>query len=511
MLQNIVLKNNLKNNYCYLNSITKQGIFALNNKRNYTLLNNNSLCINLPRSNLLNLHSNSNFNNCYGNILSRKYTSDNIENKSTTENENENNKIEEEKKTDNNINETQNKEENQNDNNNKNDKKNHSGNKKEKKSKSDFPKIMISLLGGVGIGYGINYLITNNLNKEENILSSIQKRISPENKNEKDSFEKTFTQKAEINVGNNNNNKDLKNDVTVDIKIKEKKPNDNKVSVTKINFDSKKGEVITTSNEKKESVVVNVNGKKEEEESNPIIKNINDTINYIGSFFGFGGKEVEEEAISEFDKEIEDAYLEIINNINKAPSEIKIKNLRNNESININADSINSEESLKEIEERLKSWGDEIAKNKPSKSFEKPEEKSVPIVINNNVNPKKGNDKIVDFVNDMVTITDDTKNNKKIIKVSAKPIAKAFHEASKISNSFEKNKNNMSEFIADCIKETTDTISKLSDNNVDIQNTFLDTVKIFSDSMNAISDYLDQLEIEIKTELDNNDNNDNNK
>jgi len=275
-----------------------------------------------------------------------------------------------------------------------------------------------------------------------------------------------------------------------------KKTPDDKISVTKINYDSKKdpNNFTTITTETKASIEVKQPEPIGQNDPNPIMKNINDTFNYISSLFGFGNKE--EESMSEFDKEIEEAYTEIINNINKAPSEIKINNLRNNESININADSINNEKSIKEIEEKLKSWGTE---NSNQKSEKKTEE--ISSVDNNNMDSKEDENKIADFVNDIVKITDDTKANKKIIKVSAKPIAKAFHEASKLSNSLEKNKDNLPEFLADCIKETTDVIMKLSNDNVDIQNTFLDTVKIFSDSMNVISDYLDQLEIEIKTEL----------
>ncbi|ORX46366.1 hypothetical protein BCR36DRAFT_585184 [Piromyces finnis] len=275
----------------------------------------------------------------------------------------------------------------------------------------------------------------------------------------------------------------MKDDVVLDIKIKEKTPKEE--SVTKINYDSKKDS---------ENVITTTEIKTAENTTKKTTKtNINDTISYIGSFFGFGNKE--EETISEFDKEIEEAYTDIINNISKSPSEIKINNLRNNESIKINSDSINDENLMKDIEKKLKSWGEESAKNQ-----EKTKEDST-IVINNNIDPKESNARVVDFVNDMVKVTNDKKSNKKIIKVSAKPISRAFREASNLSTSLDKNKDNIPEFISDCIKNTTDVIMKLSKDNVEIQNTFLDTVKIFSDSMNAISDYLDQLEIEIKTEL----------
>jgi len=345
---------------------------------------------------------------------------------------------------------------------------------------------LISLIGGIGIGYGINYYINNK--DKDNIINTFNNNLLPDKNN-------SISEPTKFEINNDNVNKDLKNDVTVDIRIKEKTPDD-KISVTKINYDSKKdpNNFTTSTTETKASIEVKQPEPIGQNDPNPIMKNINDTFNYISSLFGFGNKE--EESMSEFDKEIEEAYTEIINNINKAPSEIKINNLRNNESININADSINNEKSIKEIEEKLKSWGTE---NSNQKSEKKTEE--ISSVDNNNMDSKEDENKIADFVNDIVKITDDTKANKKIIKVSAKPIAKAFHEASKLSNSLEKNKDNLPEFLADCIKETTDVIMKLSNDNVDIQNTFLDTVKIFSDSMNVISDYLDQLEIEIKTEL----------
>jgi len=94
--------------------------------------------------------------------------------------------------------------------------------------------------------------------------------------------------------------------------------------------------------------------------------------------------------------------MDIINNVNKAPSEIRINNLRNNESININAESVNNEESIREIEEKLKSWIDEMAREKlikPAKSEIK--NNKADIVISNNIDLKEDNNKIVDFVNDM--------------------------------------------------------------------------------------------------------------
>ncbi|OUM60386.1 hypothetical protein PIROE2DRAFT_21093 [Piromyces sp. E2] len=486
MLQNIVLKNKVINSYC-LNSLTQQSIYVLG-RRNYSLQNNTSLHLNLHRTSGCLLPSYNKYNlNKYNNVLLRKYTTEqskeetDLVNKSTeTEakkepvNTNENTPSDTDKS-----------------NKNSNDKK-----EKPKKGKSDFTKVLFSVLGGIGIGYGINYYL-NTLNEEKaernyDVRKLFNSYKIPDNQHDKRNLElQELRKQAQINITSRTpQDKEMKNDVVVDIKIKEKTPKEE--SVTKINYDSKKdAENITTTTEtktdkgvtKQTTTKTNINNY-----SNPVIKNINDTFNSIGSFFGFGKKE--EESMSEFDKEIEEAYTEIINNISKPPSEIKINNLRNNESIKINPDDMNDEKSMKDIEEKLK---------KDDSSM----------VISNTVNPKEDNEKIVDFVNDMVKITDDKESNKKIIKVSAKPIAKAFHEASKLSNTLEKNKDNIPEFLADCIKDTTDVIMKLSNDNVDIQNTFLDTVKIFSDSMNVISDYLDQLEIEIKTELNDDNKNSN--
>ncbi|KAG4108546.1 hypothetical protein H8356DRAFT_1349799 [Neocallimastix lanati (nom. inval.)] len=344
-------------------------------------------------------------------------------------------------------------------------------NKNNTKQNNNWAKITCALLGGVGIGYSINYFLNNNdkLNENNDLLESFRNKTLGKKINKFDISDYHHESvSTKINIREDPNSTDGKNDVTVDIKIKEKSPGKN-LSVTKINYDSKKDSnntIIETDKSpeelKKEITTI-------QNESNSFMKNVNDTINYFGSFFGFGNKE--SESISEFDKEVEET-----------PSEIRINNLRNNESININAESVNNEESIREIEEKLKSWIDEMAREKlikPAKSEIK--NNKADIVISNNIDLKEDNNKIV----------------------SAKPIAKAFHEASKISD-------NLPEFLADCIKDTTDIIKNLSNDNVDIQNTFLDSVKIFSDSMNAISDYLDQLEIEIKTELnDNNDQNEN--
>jgi len=77
------------------------------------------------------------------------------------------------------------------------------------------------------------------------------------------------------------------------------------LSVTKINYDSKKDSnntIIETDKSpeelKKEITTI-------QNESNSFMKNVNDTINYFGSFFGFGNKE--SESISEFDKEVEES------------------------------------------------------------------------------------------------------------------------------------------------------------------------------------------------------------
>jgi len=494
MLQNIVLKNKIINNY-YLNSLTQQSISALS-RRNYTLLNNNNFHLNLNRGgNLLQSYNNYNLNN-YNNILLRKYATEpnqvenELSNKSTEETKVEPQKANESTETE--TKKSNNKKENK--------------DKKPKKEKSDFPKVLFSILGGIGIGYGINYYLNTlkddeiNRNYDVGQLLNIYKKSNKEDNRDMELRE--LRKQTQINITSRPQDKEMKNDVVFDVKIKEKKPKEE--SVTKISYDSKKdSENITTTTETKtEKGVTTQTTKTNINDSNPVIKNINDTFNYIGSFFGFGKKE--EEAMSEFDKEIEEAYTEIINNISKPPSEIKINNLSNNESINITPDNINDEKSMKDIEEKLKSWGTENAKN------QKKTKEDASMVINNNVDPKEENVKIVDFVNDMVKITDDKEANKKIIKVSAKPIAKAFQEASKLSSTLEKNKDNIPEFLADCIKETTDVIMKLSNDNVDIQNTFLDTVKIFSDSMNVISDYLDQLEIEIKTELNDDNKNTNN-
>jgi len=496
MLQNIVLKNKIINNY-YLNSLTQQSLFTLS-RRNYTLLNNNNLHLNLNRNgNLLQTYNKTNLN-IYNNTVLRKYTTE----QNKVENDLANKSAEEIKEPlntkENTPTET------------KKSKKNDNKNKKQKKGMSDFSKVLFSVLGGVGIGYGINYYLNNMNNDNVERNYDIEKLLNsykiPDDKNDNRNLElQELRKQTQINITSRPQDKEMKNDVAFDIKIKEKTPKEE--SITKINYDSKKdSDNITTTTETKtekgvtkHTTKTNINN-----ESNPVIKNINDTFNYIGSFFGFGSKEKEEDSISEFDKEIEEAYTEIINNISKPPSEIKINNLRNNESINITPENINDEKSMKDIEEKLKSWGTETTKN------QKKTKDDSSMVISNNIDPKEENGKIVDFVNDMVKITDDKDANKKIIKVSAKPIAKAFQEASKLSSTLEKNKDNIPEFLADCIKDTTDVIMKLSKDNVDIQNTFLDTVKIFSDSMNVISDYLDQLEIEIKTELNDDDKNSDN-
>jgi len=497
MFHSIVLNKNVINNH-YLNNIVQQSFFTVN-RRNYNLLHNNhsNFRLNLRNGNFLNSYNKYNLN-VSNDILLRRYFSDNNKQDDLVNTTNDANKIDE-PNTNNNT---------------KNSKKSEKKNKKSKKPKSSFSKIAITFLGGIGIGYGLNQYL-NNSDEGNKIFDSWTSRNISEVK-EDNIANLPEPIKTELNIDGNKLGENSKNDVTVDIKIKEKTPDD-KISITKINYDSKKdpNKFTTTTSKSKATVEVKTNNSSTSgDNSNPITKGINYTYNYIGSLFGFGKKEEEEESMSEFDKEIEEAYADIINNISKtSPAEIKIKNLKNNESIDINAESVNDEKSLKEIEEKLKSWGTENAKEKEMEENEKnnkPEDNSSSMVINNNVDHEENNNKIVDFVNDMVKITDDAESKKKIIKVSTKPIAKAFHEASRLSNSIEKNKDHLPEFLADSIKETTNAIMKLSNDNVDIQNTFLDTVKIFSDCMNAISDYLDQLEIEIKTELNDDNNNKNN-
>jgi len=497
MLQNIFLQNNIVKERLIKN-ITKQSFNALN-RRKYSNLNNRfHFNFNEQNKNSINSYSKYKYNN---NVILKRYISEtnDIEKNNKSLSKNTSNNIEEpEKKVYNNIEKEQSSNKDYN-------------NKNNTKQKSNWVKITCALLGGVGIGYSLNYCLNNKdkLNDNNDLLESFRNETLGKKINKFDISDYHHESiSTKINIREDPNGTDGKNDVTVDIKIKEKSPGKD-LSITKINYDSKKDSNNTIIETDKSAEELKKEIKTIQNESNSFMKNINDTINYFGSFFGFGNKE--SESMSEFDKEVEEAYMDIINNINKAPSEIRINNLRNNESININAESVNNEESIKEIEEKLKSWGDEMAREKqvkPAKSEIKNDKADM--VINNNIDPKENNNKIVDFVNDMVKITDDTESNKKIIKVSAKPIAKAFHEASKISGNLEKNKDNLPEFLADCIKDTTDIIKNLSNDNVDIQNIFLDTVKIFSDSMNAISDYLDQLEIEIKTELnDNNDQNEN--
>jgi len=493
MSHNIILNKNIISNHHLINIVQQR--FITSNRRNYFLSSNHlHKRYSLKHGNLLNTNKDYNLNISKG-ILLRKYTSETSKKDDPVNRIAETNKIEEPNAADNN---------------NKSNKESEKRNKRSKKPKSDFSKITLTLLGGIGIGYGLNQYL-NKSNEDNTIFGQLSSHSVPEVKREDNIVNLPEPIKKELNIDGNKFGENSKNDVTVDIKIKEKTPDD-KISVTKINYDSKKdpNKFTTTTSKTKATVEVKTDNTSSNDSSsgtNPITRGLNYTYNYIGSLFGFINKE-EEESMSEFDKEIEEAYADIINNISKSsPSEIKIKNLKNNESIEINAESINDEKSLKEIEEKFKSWGTENAKEmKKNKS----EEKNSSMVISNNVDQKEDNNKIVDFVNDMVQVTNDAETNKKIIKVSTKPIAKAFQEASKLSSTIEKNKDNLPEFLTDCIKDTTNVIMKLSNDNVDIQNTFLDTVKIFSDSMNVISDYLDQLEIEIKTELNDDNNNDKN-
>ena len=506
MLQNVILKRNIINKY-FLNNITLQSIYILN-RRDYTKLNN-KLFLNLNRSeNLLNSYSKYNLYN-FDNIILKRFISGTDVEKSDKNISNDN-KTEEQEKINKNIKKEQRP-------------KNNKKNKNKKKQKKNWQKITFVILGGIGIGYSINYLLNNN----NDLLESFKNKT----------FRKKMIDKFdvpdfhELVTKEEPHNKDTENDITVDVKIKENIPSE-EANISKTNFDLKKDinnafiETDESAKDLKKEITVNQNGQ------NSFLKNVNDTINYFSSFFSFGHKssksksdfdskselesetKPESESISEFDKEVEDAYFDIMNNISKIPSDVKLNNLNNNESININSENINNKESLKEIKEKLKNWGDKTASGKlenlvKPKELMKSERSEIivnkeDISINGNNDPNEDNIKIEDLINDAVENTDNTETNKKIIKISAKPIVKAFHEASKISSTLEKNKNNLPEFLAGCIKDSTNAIKNISNNNTDIQNTFLDIVKIFSDSMNTISDYLDQLEIEIKTELNDN-------
>lgn len=430
-------------------------------------------------------------------------------------------------------------------------------NKKEENSSNGSWKkyTAFSVLGGISLGlgitYGLNYNLINQkiedlknsyLEKKEKLENSknnevfsdknteprLDTAINNKNKNEKGrQIEIVVTEKSGVNKSSKKNNEGTTTDIPINksnTKNTKKPVKKEKTKKSQKKNNEKKKNIEKNNKIMDDSIIIDINNNINDKSTlDSITSSAVDFYNYVTSFFGaepiLTSKDEQERFMSEIDKEIEDIYLEILNDISHDPNtpEITINNLENNKSIFIGKKELSDEKERKRIEKELKSWAsnndkDKNKTNKKNKDItskknkdknNKNENTSISITT---VDINKDGSKIYnDSLGTIVDISDDLENNRKIIRLSAKPIAKVFQEASKLSESLEKNKERIPDFLADCVKETTENIIKSDEENKDKdmyeQNLFSDTVKLFGESLNAISDYLDHLEIEIKTDL----------